>query len=105
MVTTLAMTQPEQSDLNTALRLQESLYAHARMMSDHLAAKLAAEEMAKLQGRLLLNAKPETDQVELAKHLLEKRTELFFDDMKRKPTLNEIMTMRMEIEDKVADGH
>lgn len=39
------MPMTEEAHLNAELRVQESLYAHARMKHDHRAAKLAAEAL------------------------------------------------------------
>ncbi len=44
----------ELEHLNADLRLAESLYAAAKMRNDHLAAKLAAEDMARILNLFLL---------------------------------------------------
>ena len=54
------MTELEQ--LETDLRLSESLYAAAKMRADHQAAQLAAMEMARLQHLMFLLEKQEWEE-------------------------------------------
>ena len=54
------MTELEQ--LNESLQLREDIYAAAKGRKDHLTAKLAAEDMARLQNLLLLIEKQKIEE-------------------------------------------
>lgn len=52
----------ELEHLNADLRLAESLYAAAKMRDDHLAAKLAAEDMARVNHLFVLLEQQEAEE-------------------------------------------
>lgn len=52
----------ERENLNEGLRLAEGLYAAAKALRDHAAAKAAAEEIARQQNLLMLCQEQEAEE-------------------------------------------